>query len=347
MESPLATVPQSSTDPGLSWGNQSFNEFLAKTSLVSIANTDLSGDDENCPKNQWNIDVSNPDGPGWPCVPVDWVDRKREAVPHTRPPQFPYALSYSATYNHDGEGYNITLPGQLCADTVVGDFISPAGKLYRNASLATVHTALVGLPPQTLLSYTRRSLDLAMHRLYNALEPWICDPPPSGSRALLFRYSRSDRSGECCYAVLAGLTIPIFGGSMYIPLAHPGVTANWPGVAHWGVATFGFTLLTTYMLILDRLRRQETRLQQMEASTLNLFIIAGEYIRKGLVASWGGICATSAMLWQQVEGFCAESRRPGLQGPGLGPDPGPPQAGDPGQLEQVAVQNVCPPPETP
>ncbi|KAI4099065.1 MAG: hypothetical protein LQ339_006138 [Xanthoria mediterranea] len=254
MESPLATVPQSPTDPGLSWGNQSFNEFLAKASLVSIANKDLSGDDEDCPENLWNIDVSNPNGPGWPCVSVDWVDRKRNAVPHTRPLPFPYALSYSATYNHDGDGYNITLPG---------------------------------------------------------------------------------------------LAIPIFSGSMYIPLAHPGVTANWPGVAHWGVATFGFTLLTTYMVILDRLRRQETRLQQMEATTLNLFIIAGEYIRKGLVASWGGICATSAMLWQQVGGFCAESRKPGLQGTGLGPDPGPPQAGDPGQLEQVAVQNVCPPPETP
>lgn len=115
MESPLATVPQSPTDPGLSWGNQSFNEFLAKASLVSIANKDLSGDDEDCPENLWNIDVSNPNGPGWPCVSVDWVDRKRNAVPHTRPLPFPYALSYSATYNHDGDGYNITLPGQLCA----------------------------------------------------------------------------------------------------------------------------------------------------------------------------------------------------------------------------------------
>ncbi|KAL8768190.1 MAG: hypothetical protein Q9209_005499 [Squamulea sp. 1 TL-2023] len=252
---------------------------------------------------------------------------------------------YSAVYERDGKGYNITLPGQLCANTIIGDFISPAGNLYPNASLATVHASLFLLSEQVLLSYTERRLIIAAKRLYDSLKPWICDPPAGGARALLFRYEASDRTGQCCYAILAGLAVPIFMGTMYIPLAHPGYTAQWSGTAHWSVASFGFALLTAHTIILDRLRRSELRLQRMEAATLNFFIIAGEQIRKALDASWGGICTTSAMLWEQVGGLCAESRAPGLQAPGVGPDPGQPQGGDAGRLQQVVVENVCPAPE--
>lgn len=212
----------------------------------------------------------------------------------------------TTTKRADGEGYNISLPGQLCADTVIGVFISPTGKIYRNASLAMVYTSLVRLSPQTLLLCSRKTLELAILRLYITLEHCIYKPPSAGSRVLLFRSSVSERNGEYCSAILAGLAVPIFAGTMYIPLAHCGVTAKWPGVALWNIATYGFALLTTYGVIVARLR-----------TTLHLFLMEGLYIREGLGASWDDICATSAKLWEQVKGLCAESWSPGLQALGL------------------------------
>ncbi|KAL8669979.1 MAG: hypothetical protein Q9168_005458 [Polycauliona sp. 1 TL-2023] len=339
MTSSLTTIPQASSSPGSSWGNISFNEFLAKTSLQSIATIKMQGDEKECAENQWNIDVSSPHDSSWPCVPASWVTKKRDAIPHSRPPSFPYPQSYSAIYSEDGNGYNITLPGHLCANTTVGDFIAPGGTLFRNASLATIHTSLAHLSPATLRSYTHRRLETAIHNLYSALQPWICDPPSGGARALLYRYQASDRTGECCYAILAGLSVPIFFGSMYIPLAHPGVTDTWPGWAHATTAGIGFALLTTYGLMLRRMDRQELRLQRLEAEMLNFFIIVGEYIRTAVLASRDAVCATTAMLWEQVRGVCAQSRRPGLRAAGSSS----------GSLVQVVAQNqnTCPQPETP
>lgn len=340
MEPSLVNTSQSTLASVASVANLSFNQFLARDFPPLITHTGFNPD-KDCTDERWNIDVSHP-SPSWPCAFVEPVDRKRR-VAHHRPVQFPYALTYSATYNVDGRGYNITLPGELCAETVVGDFVTPAGNLHRNASLVTVHNSLSNLSPLTLRSFTERRLRFAQSRLYNALKPYMCDPPSGGSRELLFRYSTSDRTGDCCWALLSIFgSLAIWAGSMYVPLANPVGTGNWTGNQVFGLATVGIALMVTYNVVLDRLRRQELTLQSWEANSLNFFIAAGEAIVQGLRASWGGICTAPAALWHQASGFCAQSRLPGLQAPGAWFN-----AGEGRQAQEIVAQGVCPAPGEP
>ncbi|KAI4129442.1 MAG: hypothetical protein LQ338_002223 [Usnochroma carphineum] len=321
--------------------NLSFNQFLAMSSPGLITNISLDLD-QDCVDKMWNLDVSDPTASLWPCARASPDIRKRR-VPHHHRPSFPYrfshALSISATYEEDGNGYNITLPGHLCANTVVGNFVSPAGNFYPNATMALIHNSLAHLSPMALLTYTQRRLKIAENRLYDALKPFICDPPLGGARALLARYEARDRSGECCWAILNGLTVPIYAGTFYIVLAQPAFAQHWPGSVNWGIGVFGFTLLATWQWIIHRLERRELALRQSEADILNFFIIVGEYITAIAKASWGGVCATTAMLWEQMAGFCETTRQPGLQAPG--PDPN----ADPGHLQQIVIHDICPEPE--
>lgn len=317
--------------------NQSFNQFLASVSPPVLPNTGLDPG-KDCTDELWNIDVSH-SSPSWPCAFVEPKNRKRR-VAHTRPVKFPYALTYSATYHEEGRGYNITLPGQLCADLVVGRFVAPGGTTFHNASLVTIHNALAHLSPISLLAFTQRSLKLAQQRLAHALQPWICDAPSSNSRALLFRYAASDRSGDCCWAMLNLFgTVGIFAGSMYVPLSSPDFAASWSGNERFAIATVGIALMTTWQIILDRLRRSELTLSRWEANTLNVFLAASDLVIRVLKASWRGTCIASAALWERLPGFCAQTQQPGLQAPGIGPGA---QSTDPNQLREIVIEGVCP-----
>ncbi|KAL8929306.1 MAG: hypothetical protein Q9208_001389 [Pyrenodesmia sp. 3 TL-2023] len=317
--------------------HQSFNQFLASVSPPVLPQSGLDPD-KDCTDEPWNIDVSHP-GSSWPCAFVEPENRKRR-VAHSRHAKFPYALTYSATYDEDGRGYNVTLPGELCADLVVGTFVAPGGRTFHNASLVTVHNALTHLSPIALLAFTQRSLRLAQQRLFTALQPWLCDPPASNSRALLFRYANTDRSGTCCWAMLNLFgTVGIFAGSMYVPLASPDFAASWSGNERFGIATFGIALMTTWQIILYRLQKSELTLPKWEANILNLYFAASEFVVKALKASFQGTCIAFATLWERLPGFCAQTQQPGLQAPGIGPGP---QGADSNQLQDIVVEGVCP-----
>ncbi|KAI4194042.1 MAG: hypothetical protein LQ346_003774 [Caloplaca aetnensis] len=318
--------------------NQSFNQFLASVSPPSVPSMGFKPD-RDCSHEMWNIDVSHPSSSSWPCAFVEPRNRKRR-VAHSRPVKFPYALTHSATYNEDGKGYNITLPGELCADLVVGDFVAPGGRTFHNATLVTIHNALSHLSPIGLLAFTQRRARLAQYRLSEALQPYICDVPSSNSRSLLFRYAATDRSGDYCWALLNLLgTVSLFAGSMYVPLASPHFAVNWSGNERFAIATVGIALMTTWQIILDRLRRSELRFSRWEANVLNIFLAAGDLFIKALKASHHGVCILSTALWERLPAFCAQTQQPGLQAPSIGPGA---QSADPNQLREIIVEGVCP-----
>ncbi|KAL8904734.1 MAG: hypothetical protein Q9207_003065 [Kuettlingeria erythrocarpa] len=320
--------------------NQSFNQFLA--SVSPIVPSKGFDPDRDCSHEIWNLDVSHPSPSAWPCAFVEPSNRKRR-VAHSRPVKFPYALTHSATYHEDGKGYNITFPGQLCADLVVGDFVAPGGKTFHNATLVTVHNALSHLSEIGLLAFTQRRVRLAQYRLSEALQPYICDARSSNSRALLFRYAATDRSGDCSWAVLNLFgTVALFAGSMYVPLASPDFAAGWSGNDKFAIATTGIALMTTWQIILDRLRRSELTLSRWEANVLNIFLAAGDLFIQFLRASHHRGCILAAALWERLPGFCAQTQQPGLQAAGI--DPGA-QVADPNQLREIIVEGVCPAPE--
>ncbi|KAL8919107.1 MAG: hypothetical protein Q9172_005137 [Xanthocarpia lactea] len=343
MDSALVNTSQSGQASVASGAGLSFNQFLAASSPPFFTNTGPDAG-QSCANEIWNIDVTHPPS-SWPCTLDGPGNRKRRVVEHKRPYRFPHARTYSATYNdNNGSGYNITLPGHLCASTIVGDYISPAGNLYYNATMATIHNSLAHLSPLAVRAFTTRSLVLARRQLYDALKPFICDPHEAGARALLFRYEASDRTGECCYGISAVVgTMIIAAVGMLIPTMHPGATANWSGLADYSIGVTTVTFIAIFNVILDRLRRPELRFQELEADTLNFFIAAKETIVKGLKVLGTGVCMGTAMLWTRVREFCARSCLPGLRGPigGL-------EAGDggqaPGDLQEVVVPDVCPAP---
>ncbi|KAI4113876.1 MAG: hypothetical protein LQ345_005237 [Seirophora villosa] len=338
---------ESSLSVASGMANQSFNQFLAGVPAPVVATYQGLDPDQDCADEMWNIDVSDPSRPSWPCAFVEQQEKRKRRVAHRRPAPFPYAVSYSAIYQKDGNGYNITLPGQLCADAVVGDFLSPGGRMYRNASLATVHNALSQLSPIALRSFMTRTLRRALLRLEDALQPYICKPSSGNERELLFRYSATDRSGFCCYATLVfSLGMGAWMGTMYVPLASPDFAANWTGNAVFGLASFGMALIFTLQIVMVRLQQSELRLSTMEANTLNFFIAASELVWKSLKASGRGVCYVAAALWAAVPDLCAQSRQPGLQAPGPGPNAGGGNPGaNPNELEQVVI-DICPAPGT-
>ena len=298
-----------------------------------------------------NVDVSNLNSSAWSCASSPILEPRGRRLP-SRIPLY-RTWSYSATHDDgNGMGYNITLPTQLCRSNVIGDFRSPDELVIHDATIQTVFTSLGKLSADELYNYTVNMLQNASDRLDNVLDAIICDPPVGGVRGLLTRYLPSQVTGFWVIG-LAGL-IGSFGiafGGLYVPIAHPGPTANFTGADNAAIIAATTAIGFIYTYAINEMRKKELT-NVIEAAIFSLFVTAGEYFLLALQKAWDKTCTMTIILLAEVAEFCLKISGNGLMVVGDGgnlpapvqllPQNNPQQVPQPQQ--QVQLANLCPGP---
>ena len=212
--------------------------------------------------------------------------------------------SYSATYDDgNGNGYNITYPTQLCSFNVIGDVPSPEGHLVQNATLQSVYSSLAGLSAEELYEYEETMLQNALDKFEAAIEPVICDPPVGGSRGLLTRYISSQVSGKWVLFITGVIgTFGVAFGGLYVPIAHPGPTANFTKVDDVVLIAASTAAGFIYTFALNELRKREVT-NVIEAFILTVVVTAGETFLSLLKQAWRGMCTTTLIFLAEVGEF--------------------------------------------
>lgn len=259
---------------------------------------------------------------------------------------------YSATYDDgNGNGYNITYPTQLCSFDVIGDVLSPNGTLVQNATLQSVWTVLAGLSAEELYNYTVTMLQNAVDKFEAEVEEAICDPPSGGSRGLLTRYLASQVSGNWVLSITGIIgTFGVAWGGLYVPIAHPGPTANFSKTDDVSLIAASTTAGFIFTFALNALKKKEVT-NVIEAFILTVVVTVGEVFWSLFKQAWRGLCTTTIILLAEVGEFYLRIRNnlvvvgdannlpPGVEMvPQNNPGQQPPQAPQP---PQVQLHNVC------
>ena len=258
--------------------------------------------------------------------------------------------SWSATYDDgNGNGYNITYPTQLCSYNVIGDVLSPDGYLVQNATLQSVYTSLKGLSAEALYEYTTTMLQDAVNRFEHEIEAILCDPPVGGARGLLTRYQASQVSGRWVLGITG--TVGTFGlafGGLYVPIAHPGPTANLSKTDDVFLIAASTALGFVFSFALNEMHKKEIT-NVIEAFIFTLVVTTGEVFLDLLKHAWRNTCTTTLIALAETGEFLLrikdkltiyadDNNLP--PGASLVPQNNPPQGPQPPQ--QVQLANVCP-----
>lgn len=195
-----------------------------------------------------------------------------------------FTASYSVS---DNGGYNITIPGDICASRVVGDLEAPSGRLISNATFIDVYNAM-DLPSNELTNYTMTRALALQSKLNATLSNVICAPQPA--RGLLFRYDRSEVDGFWSAFLLAGLGVAGIGFAGL----HEAIVRQSQGLitVNEEVWILAAAALSQYIIITMIFRLQHLRFfSRGEAFVLNAFIIVAEGIANGCRLGWSQTCA--------------------------------------------------------
>lgn len=201
-----------------------------------------------------------------------------------------FAASYNAS---DGNGgYNISIPGDICADSVVGDLEAPSGRLIPNATFIDVYNA-VDLPSTQLTNYTLTRALAVQSKLNTTLSNVICAPLPD--RELRFRYDPAHVDGFWSAFILAGLGVAGIGFAGL----HEAIVRQSQGMitVNEEVWILAATALTQYIVITIIFRLQHVRaFSRGEAFIFNTFIMVAERIAAGCQITWSRTCAAAAAM---------------------------------------------------
>lgn len=201
---------------------------------------------------------------------------------------------FTASYNaSDGYGgYNISIPGDICADSVVGDLLPSSGQLIPNATFADFYNA-TDLPSDELTNDTMTRALALQTTLNTTLTNVICPPLPD--RELLFRYNPSEVDGFWSAFVLAGLGVAGIGFAGL----HEAIVRQSQGSisVNQEVWILTATALAQYLVITIIFRLQHVRaFSRGEAFIYNTFIAIGEQIAAGCAFTWSKTCAAPTTL---------------------------------------------------
>ena len=198
---------------------------------------------------------------------------------------------FRATFNDSGAGYNISLPGWLCADLPLGDWESPQGTQIVNGSIGDMYTQM-RLPSKMLSNYTATRATALAASISETFSQILCEPIPNTGRALTYDGWRTqDIEGfwEAYVLGTAGVLGIGFVG-LHLGIIHQGITANISLEQQvWILAATGaleFLAVTTVF-------RLQTNgfIPRTEAMVLNALWTIGEKIRDQTGPAWAGTCA--------------------------------------------------------
>ncbi|KAL9099068.1 MAG: hypothetical protein Q9163_005378 [Psora crenata] len=216
---------------------------------------------------------------------------------------------FRTTFDDNGAGYNISLPGWYCADIVLGDWEAPDGTRIVNGSIGDLYSQL-RLPANMLTNYTLNRAAALSASINDALTDILCEPIPNTGRALTYDGWRSqDIEGfwEAFFIATGGVFGIGFAGLKW-GIIHEGITANIT------LETQVFILAATgtlQFLCATAMFRLQTNgyLARGEAMLLNAVWTLGEIFRDHLLASWTGTCAAWSTLRNGVNYLAQQALR--------------------------------------
>ncbi|KAL2049304.1 hypothetical protein ABVK25_010401 [Lepraria finkii] len=198
----------------------------------------------------------------------------------------------------DNGAYNITIPGCIAGDDIIGDIEAPNGTMITNATFGNLITVLQ-LPGAALYNYTLTMMEKTLTDLNATLDKIICNGPQGAARTLLWPPSlRPDWRDPGSSDVV--VTTVLIGGGGVVSIAWGGtrlaIAKHWPTeniTIDTEVGILAATSLVQYLFItgLFRLQSAERRwIGRGEAVILNGLIWVGAQLIKFLDFISGSTC---------------------------------------------------------
>ena len=194
----------------------------------------------------------------------------------------------------DHGAYNLTIPGCLAADAILGDVELPNGTFVTNATFATLITSMQ-LPSAALYNYTLTMATMMSERINATLNKIICDGGAGATRRLLMPNGQGpgwrdgwrdpDNSEGFVTAFIVGLlgTTGIAWAGTRIAIAHHWPTQNVSIDTEVAILAATTAMEFTFITMLWRLQSVPKRwVGRWEAMVLNAFIWIGGKLLSGL-----------------------------------------------------------------
>ena len=222
----------------------------------------------------------------------------------------------NAFYNStDHGGYNLTIPGCLSGNDIIGQIEAPNGTIINNATFADLISALQ-LPGAALWNYTMTFANQTYNDINATLDVIVCDGPQGANRELLWPQSLlpnwrdpDNSEGFVTAFILGGLGVASIGyGGTHLGVIHEGITANISLATEVRIlAATGF-LEYVFLTVLWRLQSVERRwIGRLEAIVLNAFIWLGAQLLK-LLEVVTQACVSSSAAQSGSTGLMARAR---------------------------------------
>ena len=198
---------------------------------------------------------------------------------------------FKAKFNDNGNGYNISLPGWLCADLVLGDWEAPDGTQIVNGSIGDLAKQM-RLPSKALHNYTYTRAAALLESINSTFTDVLCEPDSNSGRQLLYnRWRTQDVEGYWeTYLLSASGVIGIALLGLRLGIIHEGITANI--TLQTQVYILAATGTLEYLCVTTLWRLQTNGfIPRGEALILNAVWTLGEKIRDNAGWAWTGSCA--------------------------------------------------------
>lgn len=208
----------------------------------------------------------------------------------------------------DHGAYNLTIPGCLAADAILGDAELPNGTFVTNATFATLINSMQ-LPPAGLYNYTLTMATMMSEKINATLNEIICDGGAGATRRLMMPnwqgpgwregWRDPENSEGFVSAYIVGLlgTTGIAWAGTRIAIAHHRPTQNISIDAEVAILAATTALEFTFITMLWRLQSVPERwVGRAEAMMLNAFIWVGGKLLSGLKYIISNTCFNTETL---------------------------------------------------
>ena len=273
-------------------------ESLDDTQLEDLAwTTDTTSDNSILPKNSSSLN---------PRDLVSTVDkvRARRAL----------NVFFNST---DHGGYNLTIPGCLAADAILGDAELPNGSFVTNATFATLINSMQ-LPEAALHNYTLTMATMMYEKINATLAEVICEGAAGATRQLLMpnwvaRPEWRDGAGRegfwtACVVGLLGSTGIAWLGTR-LAIAHHAPTQNITVDAEVLILAATTAVEFIFVTMVWRLQTVPSRhVGRFEALVLNAFIWIGGKILAGLEYISTHTCFSTETAQQGLSNWVERAR---------------------------------------
>lgn len=217
----------------------------------------------------------------------------------------------------DHGGYNLTIPGCLSADAILGDVELPNGSFVTNATFATLITSMQ-LPGAALHNYTLTMATAIYEKINATLAEVICEGAAGATRQLLMpNWGRPDyrdggsREGfwtACVVGLLGSTGIAWLGTRVAIAHHHP--TQNITVDAEVAILAATTAIEFIFVTMVWRLQTVPHRyVGRFEAMVLNAFIWLGGKMLAALEYIGSHTCCSTQSSEEGLERFIERMQR--------------------------------------